>query len=220
MRCPSSDLKSPEKSEPLGRASYAFARDVLLHQEVEVEISSMDKYGTFFGTLYISRPEIDINYAVRLAETGLGYIDGMHVDTLPFYKDLEESEGRARAAGRGLWALKEFQAVKATQEVTSPKREREIVHCFVASVIDGVTAYVQVCQYVDDVIIRQRGQEEDSLAEMLNNMSIEQNKLVQQATDLPMSPRKGEYCIVQLEGKHEHEYEYDVTTRGMAARPL
>mmetsp|Transcript_445 Transcript_445/g.535 ORF Transcript_445/g.535 Transcript_445/m.535 type:complete len:841 (+) Transcript_445:1188-3710(+) len=69
VRALNPDPNQPEQDK-VAKEAIDYARNTLFQRDVEVEISSADPKGVFYGTIYYSKK----NYALKLLEQGLAYV--------------------------------------------------------------------------------------------------------------------------------------------------
>ncbi len=77
------------------------ARDTLFQRDVEIEVESLDKKGSFFGTLHYGGKKI--NFGEQLIEAGLAKSFLMGGRPIPFMEDYEIAQDKAKANERGIW---------------------------------------------------------------------------------------------------------------------
>jgi len=97
-----------------------YSRDCLYQHDVEVQIEDMDKYGVFFGMLYVNKTD----YLPQLIETGNAKVQHRSAEKLPSYKRYEELETKAKNAKKGLWWNYDPTAKKAEEPQNVPFEEQ------------------------------------------------------------------------------------------------
>lgn len=141
--------RQAQRGDPFGDDSFAFAREMLMQRDVEVEVMGVDQKGTFLGNLFLER----VNFAVRLVELGLASVHPS-ADRLHFATDLRNAEERARQARAGIFSLEsEAQAQQAGGSRDQQKGARvsvqiveqpEFLRIVVTQVVDGCHFYAQM----------------------------------------------------------------------------
>merc|ERR1712196_707714 len=69
IRCPMCSRRDASTgSEPFGDEAAAFARSTCLQRDVDIEVETVDKNGTFLGSMFVGDKK---SYGVLLLEAGL-----------------------------------------------------------------------------------------------------------------------------------------------------
>ena len=152
VRCPMCARKNDPKSasEPFGDEAAAFARDKCFQRDVDIEVESVDKNGTFIGNLYLADKR---NYGVLLVEAGLARLVQPAADRSPAGPELAEAERKAKAASLKIWegySEAEEAASRAQAELIAleeagptPDEKKQVVELSLTE-IDGGKFYAHV----------------------------------------------------------------------------
>merc|ERR1712170_113997 len=96
-----------------------FTKELVLQREVDVEVEAIDKGGNFIGYMHVD----GTNMSVALVEEGLAK---MHftAERGNYYKSINASEERARAAKKNVW--KNYEEPKEEISVENEPTERDV----------------------------------------------------------------------------------------------
>mmetsp|Transcript_36162 Transcript_36162/g.91251 ORF Transcript_36162/g.91251 Transcript_36162/m.91251 type:complete len:949 (-) Transcript_36162:968-3814(-) len=141
--------KGAVAEEPYAAEAYAFARDALMQRDVEVQVDSIDKGGTFLGSLYAPSLKPQSNVGIALLAAGLAKLHPSFVPSrVPGGDLLQAAQDAAQAARLKVWeGYVEEEAPAALEEggpeaaVANGAAPAEKVT--VTEVKDGKTFYVQ-----------------------------------------------------------------------------
>lgn len=103
VKGPDGKMKPGRKAEPMGQEALLFLRELVNHQDLEVECDSIDKNGVMLGSVFVGKGGQRKNVAVELLQRGLAYCMGGFVEKLRGGAEMLAAEGAARKAGRGVW---------------------------------------------------------------------------------------------------------------------
>jgi len=155
-----SGVRCPAREEPYAPEALAFTRSHCLQRNVEIEINSIDKAGTFLGSLRVptaSGHGKALNLGVALLENGLAKLhpsfEGDH--------ELDAAQAKAQKHRAGLWEKEDPEAAaRAAAAAASANAEsdggpgaaasngasskREVVEVVVTDVTDANTFYIQL----------------------------------------------------------------------------
>ncbi|KAL3924316.1 MAG: hypothetical protein SGPRY_003952 [Prymnesium sp.] len=146
IRCPKCARRDTgADEEPYGNEALAFTRGLCLQRDVEVEVESVDKMGTFLGSLFLLDKR---NLSVLLLEQGLASIAGYANEALI------SAEATAKAASRKVWeGYSEEQAAEAAQARAAeaaaemeptPDSQKQVVKLEMTEIVDGAHFYAHV----------------------------------------------------------------------------
>ncbi|BBN01059.1 staphylococcal nuclease domain-containing protein 1 [Marchantia polymorpha subsp. ruderalis] len=137
-----SGVRCPGRGEPFADEAIAFMRRKILQRDVEIEVETVDKTGTFLGSLWENRS----NVSQALLEAGLAKLHPMFsADRTTEGHLLVQSEQVAKKQQLKVWqGYVEGQAeeAKAAGEVT--KSKQEVLKVKVTEVLGGGKFYVQI----------------------------------------------------------------------------
>lgn len=147
-----SGVRCPSREEAFAAEAVAFTRAVALQRDVEIEVNSVDKAGTFLGVLRV--PPVGghgkaLNLGVALLEAGLAKLHSSFEDD----HELGAAQSKAQKARAGLWSKEDPEAAKAAAAATAAASaqpdsgvatRRDVVEIVVTDVTDANTFYVQL----------------------------------------------------------------------------
>ena len=146
-----SGVRCPGRNEPLNAEALAFTKARVLQRDVQVEVESIDKLGTFLGRLEIVKPAkgTAADLGASLLEAGLARLQGSGHFALR--QELIEAQEKAKKVRRGIWELEDSkdEAVEKTDGNGVGKKEsdeRKMVEVVVTDVTDANRFYVQFCK--------------------------------------------------------------------------
>jgi staphylococcal nuclease domain-containing protein 1 len=103
---PPSPSPSPSPADELqsqnavGALILEYVRDNLHQMDVDIQVESIDKIGTFIGYLWLRKH----NFATTLLEQGYAQMHAASAQRSTYANDYREAEERAKAGRRGVWA--------------------------------------------------------------------------------------------------------------------
>lgn len=146
IRCPKCARRDTgAEEEPFGNEALSLSRSVCLQRDVEIEVESVDKIGTFLGSLFLPDKR---SLSVVLLEQGLASIAGYASEALT------AAEATAKAANLKVWegysaeqeaeaaALAEQEAAAEMEPV--PDASKQVVELNLTEIVDGAHFYAQV----------------------------------------------------------------------------
>lgn len=166
-----SAVRCPSREEPFAAEALAFTRSIALQREVELEVSSVDKAGTFLGTLHVltqsnaaashsNGTTKSVDLSVALLESGLATLHASYMDRNAAQQGsdhLARAQDKAKKAKLKIWEnYQETTAVDAaasaeddivsSQDAQQPSHaaNKDRVSITVTDVIDANTFYVQL----------------------------------------------------------------------------
>lgn len=153
MRCPMCARKNDPNSasEPYGDEAAAFARDKCFQREVDLEVETVDKNGTFFGNMFLPDKR---NYGVLLVEAGLARLVQPAADRSSCGSALAEAERAAKSDSLKIWenySAEEEAANHAQAELIAleeaepmPDEKKQVVELMLTEIVDGAKFYAHV----------------------------------------------------------------------------
>jgi len=137
--------KRPDHTEPYAEEASEFSREKLHQHDVELEVESHDKGGTFIGTLFLNKK----NFAVTLLEEGLASLHTPSATRSPFFNELNEAEALAKQQKKQIWTNYDeaAEAAKRKQELEeqeNQKNKNDHLRITVTEVVDASSFYVQI----------------------------------------------------------------------------
>lgn len=150
VRCPMCSARD-RKGEPYGDEALAYARSQCFQRDVDIEVETVDKNGTFLGSIYTSDKR---NYATSLVEAGLAKLVQPAADRCLCAADLVAAETRAKAASAKVWegysaeaeeaARQERQAAALAEQEPTPDAEKQVFTLMLTEIVDGSHFYAHV----------------------------------------------------------------------------
>jgi len=177
-----SAVRAPTRNEPFAKEAHAFVRDVAHQHDVEFEVLSLDRGGTFIGNVWVNKK----NLATLLLEQGFAEISGglKENDNSTEYLIAEESAKRGK---KNIWKNYDAEAEAAAQRKRKEENEEkrkssktEFPDVVVTEVLDGSRFYAQLI-----------GPEAEQLDELMKNLSVE-------TSDEPYKGKVGELVKAQF----------------------
>lgn len=153
VRCPSRAQapaagKPAIEEEPFADEALAFTRENVLQREVEVEVETVDKAGTFLGTLKVPSMK-GASLGVALLESGLAKLHpSFDANRVAGGHELQQAQEKARQQKLKVWEKYEPAASAAEEEAAngtgSSGGPREDVQVVVTDVVDATAFCVQM----------------------------------------------------------------------------
>jgi len=175
-------VRTPYRNDEYFRESVQYAREQVHQRDVEIEILSQDKGGSFLGNIWVNKK----NFATSLLEQGLAETLGSAKDS-EFASEFSIAENTAKRSHKNLWkdwdeAAEQEKARKRREEYEESKKpkQEEGMDVVVTEIVDGSSFYVQVV-----------GPEVDQLEELMKNLAVENS-------DQPYKPVIGELVKAQF----------------------
>ena len=94
-----SEIDAPERSQPFGRQSKVYLRNLLEKGHFDAHINEQDQYGRYLARLYSNG--IDINRA--MVAGGMAWVYDLYVIDTTLYKDQIEAQKKKK----GLWSKRQ-----------------------------------------------------------------------------------------------------------------
>ncbi|KAJ4756132.1 Nuclease domain-containing protein 1 [Rhynchospora pubera] len=142
-----SGVRAPAKnaakniSEPYADESLAFMRRKVLQRDVEIEVETVDRTGTFLGSLYESKT----NVALSLVEEGLAKLQtSFGFDRIPDSHLLVRAEQNAKQQKKKIWEnYVEGEEISNGSSSTHERKQKETMKVVATDVLSGGMFYVQ-----------------------------------------------------------------------------
>ena len=152
IRCPMSARRDTGAAgEPFGDEAAAFARGLCFQRDVEIDVETVDKNGTFLGVLHLSDKR---NYGAALLEAGLAKRVQPAADRCSCAAELATAEDGAKAAGLKVWenySAEEDEAAAAAATAAAlaeqepiPDEQKQVVQLELTEIVDGAHFYAHV----------------------------------------------------------------------------
>ncbi|KAJ6339433.1 hypothetical protein OIU77_007407 [Salix suchowensis] len=137
-----SGVRCPGRDEPYSEEAISLMRRKIMQRDVEIEVETVDRTGTFLGSLWESKT----NMAVTLLEAGLArFQTSFGTDRIPDAHLLEQAEKSAKRQKLKIWEnYVEGEEVNKGPVVES--KQKEVLKVVVTEVLDGGRFYVQIVE--------------------------------------------------------------------------
>ncbi|XP_011040304.1 PREDICTED: staphylococcal nuclease domain-containing protein 1 isoform X2 [Populus euphratica] len=174
-----SGVRCPGRDEPYSEEAIALMRRKIMQRDVEIEVETVDRTGTFLGSLWESRT----NMAVTLLEAGLArFQTSFGTDRIPDAHLLEQAEQSAKRQKLKIWEnYVEGEAINSGPVVES--KQKEVLKVVVTEVLDGGRFYVQI---VEDQKIA-------SIQQQLASLNLQEAPVIG-----AFNPKKGDIVLAQF----------------------
>ncbi|XP_058092371.1 ribonuclease TUDOR 1-like [Magnolia sinica] len=148
-----SGVRCPGRNEPFSDESIAFMRRKILQRDVEIEVETVDRTGTFLGSLWESKT----NMAVVLLESGLARLQtAFGADRIPDSHLLAKAEQSAKNQRLKIWE-NHVEGQEATNgSSVAETKQKEVLKVVVTEVLGGGKFYVQTVGDQKVAIIQQQ----------------------------------------------------------------
>ncbi|KHG06599.1 Snd1 [Gossypium arboreum] len=172
-----SGVRCPGRNEPYSEEAIALMRRKIMQRDVEIEVETCDRTGTFLGSLWESRT----NMAVTLLEAGLAKLQtSFGTDRIADAHLLEQAEQSAKNQKLKIW---ENYVEGEYGPAVVDNKQKEVLKVVVTEVVDGGKFYVQT---VGD-------QRFSSIQKHLASLSIQEAPVIG-----AFNPRKGDIVLAQF----------------------
>ncbi|KAL3375145.1 hypothetical protein AABB24_006579 [Solanum stoloniferum] len=135
-----SGVRCPGRDEPYSEEAIALMRRKIMQRDVEIEVETVDRTGTFIGTLWESRS----NVAVTLLEAGLARLQtSFGADRIPEVHLLMQAEQAAKRQKLKIWE-NYVEGEEVVSDGAAERRQKEEVKVTVTEILGGGKFYVQL----------------------------------------------------------------------------
>mmetsp|Transcript_574 Transcript_574/g.1819 ORF Transcript_574/g.1819 Transcript_574/m.1819 type:complete len:876 (+) Transcript_574:412-3039(+) len=143
-----SGVRAPPREDPVhSEAAIALMRGLVLQRDCEIEVETIDKMGTFIGTLWLVKAGGQrVNLAAKLLEAGLGKLDGRFDPSVAVDgPELEAAQEAAKGKKLKLWEGYDPAAVAAAAAAVSQAEDTpsEVMEVSVTEILGGGACYLQ-----------------------------------------------------------------------------
>ncbi|KAJ6800938.1 ribonuclease TUDOR 2-like [Iris pallida] len=174
-----SGVRCPGRDEPFSDEAIAFMRRKILQRDVEIEVETADRTGTFLGSLWEGRT----NVAVTLLEAGLAKLQtSFGSDRIPDAHLLAQAEQSAKRQKLKIWE-NYVEGQEVTSGPTSDTKQKEVLKVVVTEVLGGGKFYVQT---VGD-------QKMAAIQQQLASLSLQEAPVIG-----AFNPAKGDIVLAQF----------------------
>ncbi|KAJ9683135.1 hypothetical protein PVL29_018930 [Vitis rotundifolia] len=175
-----SGVRCPGRDEPYSDEAIALMRRKILQRDVEIEVETVDRTGTFLGSLWESKT----NVAVVLLEAGLAKLQTTFgADRMADAHLLAKAEQSAKQQKLKIWEnYVEGQEI-ANASGNENSRQKEVLQVAVTEILDGGRFYIQPVGE----------QKVASIEQQLASLNLQETPLIG-----AFNPRKGDIVLAQF----------------------
>ncbi|XP_009373672.2 ribonuclease TUDOR 2 [Pyrus x bretschneideri] len=174
-----SGVRCPGREEPYSDEAIALMRRRIMQRDVEIEVETVDRTGTFLGSLWESKT----NVAVALVEAGLAKFQNSFGGEIPDGHLLEKAEESAKKKKLKIWEnYVEGEEVPNGSAVDNTK-QKEVLKVVVTEILGSGKFYVQT---VGDQKIA-------SIQQQLASLNLQEAPVIG-----AYNPKKGDIVLAQF----------------------
>ncbi|KAB2608798.1 staphylococcal nuclease domain-containing protein 1 [Pyrus ussuriensis x Pyrus communis] len=174
-----SGVRCPGREEPYSDEAIALMRRRIMQRDVEIEVETVDRTGTFLGSLWESKT----NVAVALVEAGLAKFQNSFGGEIPDGHLLEKAEESAKNKKLKIWEnYVEGEEVPNGSAVDNTK-QKEVLKVVVTEILGSGKFYVQT---VGDQKIA-------SIQQQLASLNLQEAPVIG-----AYNPKKGDIVLAQF----------------------
>ncbi|KAI7986472.1 Ribonuclease TUDOR 1 [Camellia lanceoleosa] len=174
-----SGVRCPAREEPFSDEAIALMRRKIMQRDVEIEVETVDRTGTFLGSLWESKT----NTAVTLLEAGLAKLQmSFGTDRIPDAHLLMQAEQSAKRQKLKIWE-NFVEGEEVSNGAVAERKHKEELKVTVTEVLGGGKFYVQV---VGD-------QKVSSIQQQLASLSIQEAPVIG-----AFNPKKGDIVLAKF----------------------
>ncbi|KAJ0536778.1 putative micrococcal nuclease [Helianthus annuus] len=174
-----SGVRCPGRDEPYSNDAISLMRRKIMQRDVEIEVETVDRTGTFLGTLWESKT----NVGVILLEAGLAKLQtGFGADRIPDAHLLAQAEQSAKKQKLKIWE-NYVEGEEVSNGATNDKKQKEELKVVVTEVLGGGKFYVQA---VEDKKVA-------SIQQQLASLNLKEAPVIG-----VFNPKKGDIVLAQF----------------------
>uniref|UniRef100_A0A7C9CGD0 Ribonuclease n=2 Tax=Opuntia streptacantha TaxID=393608 RepID=A0A7C9CGD0_OPUST len=174
-----SGVRCPGRGEPYADEALAFMRRKILQRDVEIEVETVDRTGTFLGSLWESKT----NMAAVLLEAGLARLQTFGLDRIPDSHLLSQAQDSAKRQKLKIWE-NYVEGQEVPNGTPAPQNlQKEVLKVVVTEVLGGGKFYVQT---VGDQVV-------SSIQQQLASLEIGEPPVIGS-----FNPKKGDLVLAQF----------------------
>lgn len=133
-----SGVRCPGRDEPYSNEAISLMRRKIMQRDVEIEVETVDRTGTFLGSLWESKS----NVAIILLEAGLARLQTFGADRIPDAHLLAQAEQSAKRQNLKIWE-NYVEGEEVTNGAAPDRKQKEEFKAVVTEVLGGGKFYVQ-----------------------------------------------------------------------------
>ncbi|KAA8542037.1 hypothetical protein F0562_023189 [Nyssa sinensis] len=174
-----SGVRCPGRDEPFSDEAIALMRRKIMQRDVEIEVETVDRTGTFLGSLWESRT----NMAVTLLEAGLAkFQTSFGTDRIPDAHLLVQAEQSAKKQKLKIWE-NFVEGEEVSNGSAAERKHKEELKVTVTEVLGGGKFYVQT---VGDPKVA-------SIQQHLGSLSLQEAPVIG-----AFNPKRGDIVLAQF----------------------
>ncbi|XP_010546113.1 PREDICTED: staphylococcal nuclease domain-containing protein 1-like [Tarenaya hassleriana] len=174
-----SGVRCPGRDEPYSDEAIALMRRKIMQRDVEIEVETVDRTGTFLGSMWESRT----NVALVLLEAGLAKMQtSFGSDRIPEAHLLEQAERSAKGQKLKIWE-NYVEGEEVSNGSTVETKQKETLKVAVTEVLGGGKFYIQA---VGD-------QKVTSIQHQLASLNLKEAPVIG-----AFNPKKGDIVLAQF----------------------
>ncbi|XP_011082808.1 ribonuclease TUDOR 1 [Sesamum indicum] len=174
-----SGVRCPGRDEPYSDEAISFMRRKIMQRDVEIEVETVDRTGTFLGTLWESKT----NVAIPLLEAGLAKLQtSFGLDRIPDAHLLVQAEQSAKQKKLKIWE-NYVEGEEVSNGSTAERRQKEEFKVVVTEVLGGGKFYVQ--SVADQKVA--------SIQKQLSSLNLQEGPVIG-----AFNPKKGDIVLAQF----------------------
>ncbi|XP_047081605.1 ribonuclease TUDOR 1-like [Lolium rigidum] len=173
-----SGVRCPGRDEPYSSEAIALMRRIILQRDVEIEVETVDRNGTFLGSLWESKT----NISSVLLEAGLAKLSSFGLDRIADAHILTKAEQSAKKKKLKIWE-NYVEGEEVTNGSASESKQKEILKVVVTEVLGGGKFYAQT---IGD-------QRVSSIQQQLASLTLKEAPVIG-----AFNPVKGEIVLAQF----------------------
>ncbi|XP_076893622.1 ribonuclease TUDOR 2-like [Bidens hawaiensis] len=174
-----SGVRCPARDEPYSNDAISLMRRKIMQRDVEIEVETVDRTGTFLGTLWESKT----NVGVYLLEAGLARLQtGFGADRIQDAHLLAQAEQSAKKQKLKIWE-NYVEGEEVSNGAANDTKKKEEFKAIVTEVLGGGKFYVQA---VED-------QKVASIQQQLASLNLKEAPVIG-----AFNPKKGDIVLAQF----------------------
>nr|CAN83456.1 hypothetical protein VITISV_034601 [Vitis vinifera] len=174
-----SGVRCPGRDEPFSDEAIALMRRKIMQRDVEIEVETVDRTGTFLGSLW----EAKTNMAVTLLEAGLAKLQtSFGSDRIPDAHLLAQAEQSAKKQKLKIWE-NYVEGEEVSNGSATESKQKEVLKVVVTEILGGGRFYVQT---IGD-------QRVASIQQQLASLNLQEAPVIG-----AFNPKKGDIVLAQF----------------------
>ncbi|KAF6168723.1 hypothetical protein GIB67_013105 [Kingdonia uniflora] len=172
-----SGVRCPGRGEPYSDEAISLMRRKILQRDVEVEVETVDRNGTFLGSLWESKT----NAALTILEAGLAKLQTFGADRIPEFHLLAQAEQSAKQQKLKVWE-NYIEGQEIVSGSAAESKQKEVLKVKITDVVGGGKFYIQTVEDQQMAAIQQQ---------------LESLNLLEPPVIGAFNPKKGDIVLAQ-----------------------